>query len=123
MKVTDAAQWNRIVEINTDPYGKAVVDYARRWAELMEEQMESGTPLGDCAKELSFTADKEGITGYMYGCAVQILSECWEYGEQLRQWHNLSTQIKDEGERANKSGGVLNPALITLDGIGEEQTE
>jgi len=33
---------------------------------------------------------------------------------ELRQWHNLKTQIKDEGEKANASGGVLNPALLTI---------
>jgi hypothetical protein len=50
----------------------------------------------------------------MYGCAVQGLAYFWEHGEELRQWHNLDTQIKDEGEQANKSGGVLNPAILTI---------
>ena len=50
----------------------------------------------------------------MYGCAVSALGLFWEHGEELRQWHNLKTQIKDEGEKANASGGVLNPALLTI---------
>ena len=50
----------------------------------------------------------------MYGCAVSMLAYYWKYGEQLRCWHNLKTQIENEGERANKSGGVLNPALYTV---------
>jgi hypothetical protein len=50
----------------------------------------------------------------MYGCAVSILAKCWQHGDQLRRWHNLKTQIRDEGERANESGGVLNPALLNI---------
>jgi hypothetical protein len=46
--------------------------------------------------------------------AVQILSEGWVHGEELRQWHNLDTQIRDEGEKANREGGVLNPTLLSI---------
>jgi deoxyribonuclease V len=48
------------------------------------------------------------------GCAMSILSQVWVHGEQLRRWHNLKTQIRNEGEKANESGGVLNPALLSL---------
>jgi len=34
----------------------------------------------------------------MYGAAVAILSKVWKHGEELRRWHNLKTQIGDEGE-------------------------
>lgn len=45
--------------------------------------------------------------------AVVVLTKCWSRGEELRRWHNLDTQIGNEGEKANASGGVLNPALLT----------
>jgi len=32
----------------------------------------------------------------------------------LRKWHNIKTQIGNEGEKANASGGVLNPALLNI---------
>ena len=66
------------------------------------------------AKDTSHEADADGITGFMYGCAVSALAHFWEHGEVLRRWHNLDIQIKDEGERANVSGGVLNPALLNI---------
>lgn len=100
-----------------DPYGTACFTYAEAWADLIEKAMADGAKLEDVAEKLSHDADTEGITGFMYGMAVNILSMAWEHGEQLRIWHNLSTQIGNEGERANKSGGVLNPALLN---IGEE---
>lgn len=58
----------------------------------------------DNADRLSREADTEGITGFMYGCAVSILSQCWEYGEYLRKWHNKEYDYDGKG--------VVNPALM-----------
>lgn len=58
--------------------------------------------------------DDDGITGFMYGCAVQMLAKSWKHGEALRRWHNKETQIGMEGDKANETGGVLNPALLSL---------
>lgn len=112
--------WDTTVAANGDPYGKAVVDYARRWAELMEQKIEAGAKLEDIAKDTSHEANTEGITGFMYGCAVGILAKVWVHGEELRRWHNLDTQIGTEGEKANETGGTLNPALMTVNTGGEE---
>ena len=101
---------------NDDPYSKAAVDYAEQWASLMESAIAEGKVIEDVAKQLSHDADTDGITGFMYGCAVEGLAHFWEHGEQLRRWHNLDTQIQHEGEKANESGGVLNPALLNIEG-------
>jgi len=115
MNLKDAEEWEKSRANNTDPYGKATLDFAERWAELMEQRTAGDMGLlSSVAKGASHDADIEGITGFMYGCAVNVLAVVWEHGETLRQWHNLDTQIKDEGERANASGGVLNPALLVL---------
>ena len=82
----------------------------------MVESISKGNALQDIAKDLSHEADTMGITGFMYGMAVSILSHCWVHGEDLRIWHNLDTQIKDEGEKANEKGTVLNPALLNIGG-------
>lgn len=78
---------------------------------MMEEKIKASEEdemkvIVDNAKQLSYEADKEGITGFMYGVAVSILSQCWEYGEFLRKWHN-----KEYGYDGN---GVVNPAVITV---------
>jgi len=115
VKLKDAAGWQKFVDANQDPYGGACVEYAAQWAEMMEVEMAKGAKLEDIAKHTSHDIDTEGITGFMYGAAVSMLSQCWEHGEALRRWNNLDTQIGDEGEAANESGGVLNPALMTID--------
>ncbi len=107
--------WKHQVKINYDRYGKACIDYTRVWAELMEKRIDDGSKLEDIAKSTSHEADTDGITGFMYGYAVSILSKFWIYGEELRLWHNLDTQIGSEGKKANESGGVLNPALMIID--------
>ena len=114
MKVTNKDDFKKHVESNKDPYGKAIIDYAIRWAEIMEVHIGYGEHVADIAKSASHQADTEGLTGFMYGCAVSVLAQYWEHGEELRQWHNLDTQIQNEGERANKEGGVLNPALLNI---------
>lgn len=116
MKVIESKrdEYTQYVEKNTDSYGKAVVDFAERWAALMEERIEAGAAVADIAQETSHVADTEGITGFMYGCAVQTLAYFWEHGEMLRRWHNIDTQFGDEGDKANESGGVLNPAIVNI---------
>ena len=107
-------EYQEYVARNQDFYGKGVVDYSESWANLMEQKMASGAKITDIAKDASHEADTDGITGFMYGCAVKGLAHFWEHGEELRRWHNLDTQIKDEGVKANESGGVLNPAILNI---------
>lgn len=114
MKIKDQEAWNTWAENNEDPYGAAILSYAERWADMMEEEFAKDRTLKEVAKVTSHEADTEGITGFMYGAAVKVLATTWEYGEELRRWHNLDTQLGDEGEKANESGGVLNPALMNI---------
>lgn len=114
LEFSDETAWKKFKEINQDFYGAGVVNYAERWARLMQLEICNGKSLEDVAEATSREADYDGITGYMYGCAVSALAHCWKYGEQLRRWHNLKTQLGDEGEQANESGGVLNPALLCV---------
>jgi len=107
--------WIKTLQNNSDDYGAAGVAYAERWANYMEVLMKQGAALEDIAERASREANVEGITGFMYGCAVSVLSQVWKHGEELRKWSNLKTQVGDEGVKANESGGVLNPALLSID--------
>jgi hypothetical protein len=80
----------------------------------MEGMLASGQSVSSCAERASHLANEEGITGFMYGCAVSILAKVWAHGEELRRWHNRKTQLGTEGERANESGDVLNPAVLCI---------
>ena len=110
-----ATEYQEYVAKNTDGYGACTVRYGARWANLMETLMNAGATLADIAKKAGHEANREGITGFMYGCAVQELSRFWIHGEELRRWHNLDTQVRGEGVKANESGAVLNPALMTFE--------
>ncbi len=110
----DKAVWKKGLANNQHPYGAAGYRFAARWAAFMEREMASGKKLEEVAEATSHEADDDGITGFMYGCAVSVLSHVWVHGEELRKWHNLSSQIGHEGEKANKEGGVLNPALLNF---------
>ena len=99
MELIDKEGWEKTMKVNDDPYGSAGVGYAEKWASLMEAEMINGKTLEECADETSHKADEGvGITGFMFGCAVGILSKVWKHGEELRRWHNLKTQIGNEGK-------------------------
>ena len=100
-------EFEKCVEINShDGYSKGVIDYMIRWANMMEESISNGYKINNIAEETSHRADTDGITGFMYGCAVDLLSQFWKYGDQLKIWHN--SQYGYEGE------GTVNPAIMTI---------
>lgn len=105
-------KWDKYVKNNQGSYGRGIIEFAARWANLMEQKMGQGEGLASFAKSTSHQADTDGITGFMYGVAVATLANVWLYGEELRHWHNLDIQIGNEGEAANEEGITLNPALI-----------
>lgn len=43
-----------------------------------------------------------------------MISKCHSRGEEFRKKWNHDNQISDEGDKANESGGVLNPALLKI---------
>lgn len=106
MELIDVEEYEEWKKNNEDPYGAGVFSFAERWAELMEKEIKKGNKVKDIAERTSRYADTDGITGFMYGSAVQILSTCWKYGEELRVWHN---------SRYNYEGnGVVQPAVLRI---------
>jgi hypothetical protein len=107
MSFKDKELWEKGLGNNQDPYGKAIYAYAELWACTMEHEMEKNkASVKDVAEQASKDADTDGITGFMYGAAVSVLSDTWEHGEELRKWHN--------GEYNHEGDGVVNPAIITV---------
>jgi hypothetical protein len=105
--VEQARLWGFRWAINDDPYGRGIMRYAAKWARLMEAELQKGLELTDIAQRTSHEADTDGITGFMYGAAVAELSVSWQYGEELKRWHN--------GEYGQPDAqGVVNPAIITI---------
>jgi len=114
MEILDQKRWDEGKAKNTDAYGARIFSYAEDWANFMEDKMAEGAKLEDVAEMCARDADTDGISGFMYGAAVATLSKCWKHGDQLRRWHNLDTQIGNEGEKANEGDGTLNPAMLNI---------
>ncbi len=113
MPIVNQAAWQKYVEANKDDYGKCCVDVARQVMVILDE--ESGK--FNCHKVIC-RADNDinagGITGFMVSCVAAIVSEAHSRGEEFRLKWNIDMQIHDEGEKANASGGTLNPALLSI---------
>ena len=88
MNIKNKKAWQEVKDNNQDDKGGEVVRYAEAWADLMEERMANGEKLEDIAKDTSHEADTNGITGFMYGCAVSTLSQTWKHGKKLGRWSN-----------------------------------
>jgi hypothetical protein len=103
-------RWDELIEINShDEYSACTVRYAARWANMMEQEFTlRNVPLAEVAEKTTHTADLEGITGFMFGCAVSMLSEVWIWGDALRVWHNSNYGVGAEAQ------GVVNPAIMYI---------
>jgi hypothetical protein len=106
MQLKDDTDWLIGKNKNTDPYGSCIYYYAEGWAKLMQIELAKGVNLIECAERTSHELGFIGITRFMYGAAVSILSHCWLHGEELRKWHNK--EYNHDGD------GVVNPAILTI---------
>lgn len=106
MDFADEKGWQDGRAKNTDPYGNAIYEYAEGWARLMQKEMAKGKKLEEIASPTSYELGFLGISGFMYGAAVSVLSYSWKHGEELRKWHN--------GEYNHTGDGVVNPAILTI---------
>jgi len=113
MPIINEKEWKIWVESNQDPYGKCCVDIARKAMEILDsESGDFDTHRLICRAEHEINAG--GITGFMAGAVASIISSCHSRGEEFRRKWNVDNQIQNEGDKANKAGGVLNPALLNL---------
>ena len=114
MPIINQKGWDDCVKMNTDSYGKACVDVARRVMEILDTNEPFDTHKIICQADDEALGKEGGITGFMAGCVAEMVSKYHSRGEEFRKAWNKDNQIGDEGDRANDSGGILNPALLNI---------
>ena len=76
---------------NNDGYSRQVFDYAEAWAERMEKYANEGKKIKKICEDTSHEVNDErgtwGLSGFQFGCAIQVLIQCWEYGEELKPYY------------------------------------
>lgn len=114
MPIIETEKWEKSVEVNKDPYGGCCIDVAREAMRLLdtEEYKEFDTHKLICGADDNIKAG--GITGFMAGCVASLISEVHSRGDEFRKKWNSDNQIGNEGDKANESGGVLNPAVLNV---------
>ena len=112
MPITNQNKWDVWVKNNDDAYGKACVDVAREVMEILDDNKPFDPHKIICQAVDSI--DAGGITGFMAGCVAQMVAGCHSRGEEFRRAWNQDVQINDEGDKANETGGILNPALLNI---------
>lgn len=110
IKAEEEEAYRAYVQTNSgDGYSLGVLRYMERWGKMMEDAIAQGDTVAAAAERTWREADTEGITGFMYGCAVSGLSAFWRYGDELRDWHNRKYEYS--------GSGVVNPAVLV---VGQE---
>ena len=109
---TEQACYEFIRTNRNDFYSAGVLRYMNRWASMMESEISDGATVAEAAERTNHTADTEGITGFMYGCAVRGLCNYWQHGEELRVWHNQQYGYSGDG--------LINPAIIHIGGHADD---
>ena len=87
LDITDINEWNKIVEKNKDSYGSATIRYAEYWGKLMQLEHDNGKTISECVDSTSHDSDIEGVSGFMYNFALNLLIQYWKHGEELKNWH------------------------------------
>lgn len=62
---TELVDYEKARNVNSDPYGAAVFEFAIRWANLMETLISQGKSISDIAKQTSRDADTEAVAGFV----------------------------------------------------------
>lgn len=98
-------EYQKCKDANQDLYGRVVIQYAERWAEMMEQEIENGMTVAEAAARTREIADTVGITGYMFGFALNVLGDFWEHGEELRTWYDqkYSFDMQDTSDLIEKN--------------------
>ena len=110
------AEYQALKEENaSDFYAAGIFQFAERWGGMMEQELGDGFTVAEAAVKTEHQADTEGITGYMYDCAVNVLSDFWEHGEELWQWHNLKYDFE--------GSDVINPAVLKIQDAEDDSPE
>ena len=93
-------------EIAQDGRNNALISYAERWADMMEQQISNGVSVSETAAQTRYEANQENLSWFMYGNAVRVLVNFWDHGEELRQWQQQSNrpqQIQKQEPQAHQA--------------------
>ena len=90
MEVIDAEKYENIKNDigGGHGYGSAIFQYAERWANMMEKEIQKGANVKDIAQRSSDDAHTPDISGYMQEESTNILCEHWKYGNDLKEWQS-----------------------------------
>ena len=102
LELTAEKAWKKSVQVNIDPYGSGVVRYAERWGKLMQVEMRqraTSVLTKEVVDATKFRADNEGMSGFSWSCARNLLIQCWKYGAELGKFEGFSADKVQKARR------------------------
>lgn len=119
MPIIKQEEWDKLVEKNSDPYGKCCVDVARRAMEILDNDssplQEGYFPDVHTTHGIICQADHDvkagGITGFMAGCVASMIWQVHSRGDEFRKQYNADHGVDEEKAK----GRIVNPAIMTIE--------
>ena len=102
LELTAEKAWKKSVQVNIDPYGSGVVRYAERWGKLMQVEMRqrgASVLTKEIVDATKFRADNEGMSGFSWSCARNLLIQCWKYGAELGKFEGFTADKVQKARR------------------------
>ena len=102
LELTAEKAWKKSLLVNTDPYGSGVVRYAERWGKLMQVEMRqrgASVLTKKIVNATKFRADNEGMSGFSWSCARNLLIQCWKYGAELGKFEGFTADKVQKARR------------------------
>lgn len=87
-------------EMTQDGRTNDIINYAERWADMMEQRISNGASVSEAAAQTRYEANQENLSWFMYGNAVRVLVNFWDHGEELRQWQQQSNRPQQVQQEA-----------------------
>lgn len=112
MRLRHESEYNTWKMSNNNDLGNYIVRFADRWMELMESRIEKGEQVQDIASKTMKLADTEGLTEAMRFSAIKIVTFCWAYGDDLREWYIKETEEEEEDDTEAQWGSSFRPVWL-----------
>jgi len=109
MPIINQELWDQGVELNSeDEYGMDIIEATKNAMKILDNEDEF---------DIDDVMNRVGgqLSGFQAGIVSVGITECHSRGEEWRKAWNLREQIGNEGERYNREGGVINPAIMNIE--------
>lgn len=106
--IIEPEAWAEILADVDDHDQIHLIQYMARWAHMMEDEMDQGSPLEEIVEATALKADTEGLGDKAFSFAIVVLSSVWTHGEELKNWYDAQDRPDAEKSKSDLVSRIRN---------------